>query len=65
MQRVVDLLNGMHADLGLTADPFSGFMFKRLSIDSSIAVPKGDGIHGNQEHLTLTGIDAGVDLAED
>ncbi len=57
MQRVVDLLNGMHADLGLTADAFSGFMFKRLSEDSSIAVPKGDGIHGNQEHLTLTGLD--------
>jgi len=58
MQAVVDLLNHLHPELELTAEEFSGCMFKRLSRSSSIAVP-GGGNHGNQYHIALPSISDG------
>ena len=57
MQPVIDLLNNLHPELELDVNDYSGCMFKRLANDSSIAVPKNDGIHGNQRHIALTGMD--------
>ena len=54
MQAVLDLLNDLHPELELTAEEFSGCMFKRLTTDSSIAVPL-DQDHGHNYHLPITG----------
>lgn len=61
MQPVIDLLNNLHPELELNVNDYSGCMFKKLTTDSSIAVPL-DQDHGHNYHLPITGQDDSCQL---